>query len=178
MEPQINADEEDGKKKGKETEKTYMGKGMGMDGKYKELTHAIIGAGFEVSNTLGCGFLEKVYKNALAVELRKGGLKIGLQVPFEVVYKGIAVGPYVADMVVEDVVLVENKATARDNPVFLAQTLNCLKAARLPVGLILNFGQPVLAVKRVSLSRAIQREEHDLDMMIERPQDSPARPNP
>jgi GxxExxY protein len=138
---------------------------------HKELTRIIIGAAFEVSNTLGCGFLEKVYENALAVELRKRGLKVGLQVPMAVNYKGTLVGEYVADMIVEDAVLVENKAVAQDHPVSLAKTLNYLKATRLPVGLVLNFGQPRLGVKRVSLSQTLEREEHELDMMIDREQD-------
>ena len=122
-----------------------------------ELTRRIIGAAMEVSNTLGCGFLEKVYENALVVELRRCGMKVSQQVPIHIVYKNQAVGEYVADLVVEDAVLVETKATEDDNPVFTAKTLNYLKATRLHVGLVVNFGQPRLQWRRLILADTHRR---------------------
>jgi GxxExxY protein len=115
----------------------------------KDITEAIIAAAFEVSNTLGCGFLEKVYENALAAELRHCGLDVATQVPIRVVYREETVGDYQADMIVNRSVLVEVKATEAHHDVFMAQVLNYLRATKLPVGLLLNFGQPRLWYKRL-----------------------------
>ena len=130
-------------------------KGEGMKKKeliHEELTGKILRAAFSVSNTLGCGFLEKVYENALAVELRLMGLNVVQQLPVRIVYRDETVGDYVADMVVDGAVIVEVKATAEDHPVYVAQTLNYLRATGLRVGLLLNFGQPKLKYRRLILS--------------------------
>jgi GxxExxY protein len=116
-----------------------------------ELTHLIIGCAMQVSNTLGTGFLEKVYENALAIELRKAGLKIEQQKNLLVHYDGQVVGEYCADIVVNDCVLLELKAVKSLDPAHQAQLLNYLKATGLKIGLILNFGSPRLAVKRMML---------------------------
>jgi GxxExxY protein len=118
----------------------------------REITEAIIAGAFEVSNALGCGFLEKVYENALAAELRHCGLDVATQVPIRVVYREQTVGDYQADMIVNRSVLVEVKATASHHDIFIAQTLNYLRATKLPVGLLLNFGQPRLQYKRLAFS--------------------------
>ena len=110
-----------------------------------------MGAAFDVSNTLGCGFLEKVYENALVVALKKAGLKISQQVPVRVIYEGETVGDYVADLVVDGTILVEIKATVEHHDVYVAQVLNYLRATRLPVGLLLNFGRPKLTHRRLVL---------------------------
>jgi GxxExxY protein len=141
-----------------------MGK---QDHPHQELTRAIIGAAFEVSNALGCGFLEKVYENALAAELKRQGLKLAQQVPIRVIYKETTVGEYVADMIVEAAVLVEAKATPEHHPIYAAQTLNYLKATQLPVGLLLNFGQPRLDVRRYVLSDRLRREADETERMME-----------
>ncbi len=122
----------------------------------KEKTGEIIKAAFEVSNTLGCGFLEKVYENALALELKRRGWKVSQQVPIRVLYLGQAIGDYVMDMVMENAVLVEIKATEREHTIFVAQTLNYLRASNLPVGLLINFGQPKLRYRRLVLSQKNQ----------------------
>lgn len=114
-----------------------------------ERTGQILAAAFAVSNTLGCGFLEKVYENALVVELKRMGLHVSQQVPVRIVYHDETVGEYVADLVVENAVLVEVKATTEDHPVYVAQTLNYLRATKLPVGLLINFGQPTLRYRRL-----------------------------
>ena len=114
-----------------------------------ELTRRIIGCAIRVSNTLGSGFLEKVYEFALAHELRKAGLHVQQQHGVSVLYDGIVVGDYRADLIVEDVVIVEVKAAKAIDPGHQAQLLNYLKAASLKVGLILNFGTPRLGIKRM-----------------------------
>jgi len=112
---------------------------------------AIIGAAFRVSNTLGAGFLEKVYENALAHELRKSGLHVAQQYPIVVMYDGMVVGDYVADLMVAGSVIVELKCVKGIEDIHLAQCLNYLRATGLRRGLILNFHYPKVAVKRVSL---------------------------
>jgi GxxExxY protein len=108
--------------------------------KHSELTEVVIGAFFTVYNALGYGFLEKVYVNALKLELEKRGLKVACEFPIVVRYLGQAVGEYYADLIVNDLVIVEVKATKSLLPEHEAQLLNYLKATRYEVGLLLNFG--------------------------------------
>jgi GxxExxY protein len=112
------------------------------------LTERIIGCAFKVSNTLGCGFLEKVYENALVHELRKCGLRAEPQQPINVHYDGAVVGQFFADILVEDVIILELKATTDHHDAFTAQCLNYLKATGKPICLLLNFGKPRLDIKR------------------------------
>ncbi len=118
----------------------------------KPLTEKIIGCAFEVSNTLGAGFLEKVYENSLAHELRKSGLDVRQQQPIDVAYDGVVVGEFIADLVVDDSVIIELKAVKNLDNAHLAQCLNYLKATGLPLCLLLNFGKPRVEVKRVALT--------------------------
>lgn len=120
-----------------------------------ELSGRIIKAAFHVSNTLGCGFLEKVYENALVVGLKQMHLDVAQQVPVRILYLDQTVGDYIADVIVERKVLVEVKATAEDHPVYVAQTLNYLKATGLPVGLLLNFGRPRLSYRRLVMDKDV-----------------------
>jgi GxxExxY protein len=113
------------------------------------ITEKIIGCAFLVANALGYGFLEKVYENALAHELRKIGLRVEQQVRLTVRYDGVVVGEYVADLVVEGVVIVEIKADKGIEDLHMAQTGNYLAATQMPVGLVINFGQKV-TVRRVA----------------------------
>jgi GxxExxY protein len=112
------------------------------------LTEKVIGCSFRVLNTLGCGLLEKVYENALAYELRKQGLGVEQQFPVPVFYDGVLVGDFVADLLVEGRVIVELKAVQEHHDIFAAQCLNYLKGTGLPVCLLLNFGKPLLDIKR------------------------------
>src|SRR5574340_1095868 len=114
-----------------------------------EISRRIIGCAYTVSNTLGCGFLEKVYENALAHELRKAGMKVEQQRPIVVQYDGVVVGEYFADLLVEDSVVVELKAAKALDEIHLAQCLNYLKATRLSLCLLLNFGSPKVEIRRV-----------------------------
>jgi len=113
-----------------------------------EISRKIIGCAFQVHNTLGCGFLEKVYENALVIELRKEGLEVVQQAPIKVYYEGEVVGDYIADILVEGKVIVELKTVKVIDEIHEAQLLNYLKATRLKLGLILNFGTPKLEIKR------------------------------
>ncbi|ELP32766.1 GxxExxY protein, partial [Rhodopirellula baltica] len=90
------------------------------------LTEKVIGCAFRVSNTLGCGFLEKVYENAFADELRKHGLDVMQQAPIKVHYEHIVVGEYVADLLVSNAIIIELKAAKEINAAFTAQCLNYL----------------------------------------------------
>ncbi len=102
-----------------------------------------------VSNVLGCGFLEKVYENALVVELRRSGLRIQQQPALTVHYKDVVVGEYSPDLLVESAVLVELKASRSIEGVHQAQCINYLKAANLNLCLLLNFARPSLEVRRI-----------------------------
>ena len=117
-----------------------------------DVTYAINGAVFEVNRVLGPGFLEKVYENALLVELRMRGLKAESQVPIRVLYKENAVGEYIADILVEEKVIVELKTVEKLNKIHEAQLLNYLKATGIRVGLLVNFKHPKAEIKRMVLN--------------------------
>ena len=116
-----------------------------------ELTYQINGAIFEVSRTLGAGFLEKVYENALMIELLKRELKAESQVPIKFFYKEEAVGEYFADILVQDKVILELKAIENISKLHEAQILNYLKATGIQVGLLVNFKHPKAEIKRMVL---------------------------
>jgi GxxExxY protein len=117
--------------------------------RYKEITHQIIGAAFDVANEMGLGYLEKVYENALAEELRRRGVNVQQQLHIPVHYKGTLVGNYVANILVEGPVLVELKYATGLDDAHLAQCLNYLKATGLKVCLLINFGKEKAEYKRV-----------------------------
>ncbi len=104
------------------------------------LTRQVLGCCFKVSNTLGSGFLEKVYENALAHELRKAGLTVEQQKAIQVWYDGEIVGDYYTDLLVEQVLLLELKAVKALEQIHKAQCINYLKATGLEVCLLINFG--------------------------------------
>lgn len=107
------------------------------------ISQQVIGCAFRVHNTLGCGFAEKVYENALAHELRKAGLHVQSQEKIDVAYDGVLVGEYFADLIVEGIVLVEIKAVRNFDEAHTAQCLNYLAATKIPLCLLLNFGRKV-----------------------------------
>ena len=113
------------------------------------ISQQIIGAAFRVSNTLGNGFVEKVYENALAIELRGAGLNVDQQKPLRVLYNDAVVGAFACDMLVEGCVMIELKAATALDEVHLAQCINYLKASGLQLCLLLNFGRPKLEIRRV-----------------------------
>ena len=113
-----------------------------------EISERVIGCAFTVANTLGAGFLEKVYENALAHELTKAGLMVRQQIAIAVEYDGITVGTYAADLLVEEAVLVEIKAVRALDTNHDAQYLNYLRATGLTVCLLMNFANPRLEIRR------------------------------
>ena len=131
-----------------------------------DLTNLIIGAGFEVHNVLGAGFLEAVYANALTVELRRRGVAVDRNVAFEVVYRGVSVGRYVADFVVDRRVIVETKVAKAIDPVHRAQVSNYLRASGLEVGLVLNFGSSVQFKRVVASPRRVQVATKDESKLL------------
>ena len=116
-----------------------------------ELTYQINGAIFEVNRVLGVGFLEKVYERALLTELQIRGLEVESQFPIKVMFKGVEVGEYYADIVVEGRVIVEIKAVDCLQKVHEAQLLNYLKATGFKIGLLVNFTHPKAEIKRFIL---------------------------
>ena len=121
--------------------------------KYSEITEKIIGAAFEVHKFLGNGFQEVIYQRALAYEMTKAGLDFSREIEQGIFYKDLPepIGARRADFVVENKVLVELKAIIQLEEVHLAQVLNYLKAYRLEVGLLINFGSKSLTFKRLVL---------------------------
>jgi GxxExxY protein len=107
---------------------------------HKHITDKILRAFYNVYNTLGPGFLEKVYENALAIEMRGMGLRVAQQQPLKVYYHEQLVGDYKADLVVEALVILELKVADAMSDAFEAQLMNYLKATEIEVGMILNFG--------------------------------------
>lgn len=116
-----------------------------------QITEQVIGCAYVVQNELGAGFLEKVYENALAHACRKAGLRVQQQQPVVVSFDGVVVGEYVADLIVNESVLVELKAVSTLTDVHKAQCLNYLKATGQRVCLLINFGKPRVEVKRLAL---------------------------
>jgi GxxExxY protein len=114
-----------------------------------KITERIIGCAYKVSNTLGMGFIERVYANALFHEMTKEGLAIVREYPVKVKYDGIIVGEFFLDMLVNDKVIIELKAVSTLNNDHLAQSFNYLRAAGLPACLLINFGQPKIQLRRL-----------------------------
>jgi len=115
---------------------------------HEELTKQIIGCAYRVYNTMGFGFLESVYEKCMMIELKKAGLKVKSQHPITVYYEDEVVGEFVADLVVEEEVIVELKSVRRIVQAHEVQLVNYLVATRIDVGLLLNFGEQKVEVKR------------------------------
>ncbi len=123
--------------------------------KHGDITDKIIGAAIEVHKFLGNGFQEVIYQRVLAVEMRSAGLEFAREVEHDIYYKDFPepIGTRRADFVVEGIVLVELKAITKLEPVHEAQILNYLKAYRLEIGLLINFGKKKINVNRLILSQ-------------------------
>jgi GxxExxY protein len=119
------------------------------EGELNRLSKVIIGRALAVANTLGSGFLEKVYENALAYEIRKSGIAGAQQHGVVVLYDGAVVGEYSVDLLAEESVVVELKAVMARNAVHRAQCVNYLKATGFRMCLLLNFGGPRLQIRRL-----------------------------
>lgn len=116
---------------------------------HEQITAKILAAAFEVANELGAGFLENVYERAMAVALRNKNIPFTTQAPLQVTFRNCIVGDYIADMIVEDKVLVEFKAVRVILPEHQAQVINYLKATGIEVGLLINFGPQKIEYKRL-----------------------------
>jgi GxxExxY protein len=116
---------------------------------YDPLVERVIGAAYEVGNVLGSGFLEKVYERALMRELTLRGLSVGSQAAFPVRYKGQYIGDYLADILVEDRVIVELKCVDSFANEHLAQCINYLKASGIKLAILFNFQKPKVEWKRI-----------------------------
>jgi GxxExxY protein len=116
---------------------------------HREITEKIIGAAFEVHRELGYGFLERVYQRTLQVELLRADVSAEIEKRIQVKYKGIVVGEYDADLIVDGCVAVELKVTPQYDKRDEAQLLNELKAAGIKVGLLMNFGRAKVEYKRL-----------------------------
>ena len=120
-----------------------------VDYKHSEISEKIIGAAYDVHNTLGSGFLEKVYQNALLIELRLQGLSAEAEKPITVHYRGEVVGNYIADIVVENKIILEVKAIKSLSEIHEVQLVNYLTATGIEIGLLLNFGKSVEVKRRI-----------------------------
>jgi GxxExxY protein len=128
-----------------------------------QITEKIIGCAYKVSNELGNGFLEKVYENALAHEIRKAGLQVEQQCPLQVIYDGVVVGDYITDLLVEECVILEIKTVREIDEIHMAQCLNYLKATGLDICLLINFYKPKVQIKRVirGFNPAFERRKYE-----------------
>ncbi len=115
---------------------------------FEQLTQQIIGCAMRVHSTLGAGFLESVYHNALGLELRNAGLRVNRKAKLKVMYEGSVVGVFFPDMLVEDVIVVENKSVLSLAAAHEAQLVNYLTATGIDIGLLFNFGAERLEFRR------------------------------
>jgi len=115
---------------------------------YEQLTEKVISCAYHVYNKMGFGFLESVYEKCLLIELQKEGLNVESQKPITVLYEGETVGEFMADIVVEDTIILELKSVRQVAKAHEAQLVNYLVATGKPVGLIINFGEYKVDVKR------------------------------
>ncbi len=117
--------------------------------RHSDITREIIAAAYRVHKELGHGFLEKVYKNALVIELQEANIKCAVEVPLKVLYHNSTVGDYFADLIVDDKIIVEVKAVSNLAAIHEVQLVNYLKATGVQIGLLINFGQTVEVKRRI-----------------------------
>ena len=115
---------------------------------HRSLSHSVLGSAFSVANILGPGLLEAVYEQALVIELTHQGLQVEQQKAFPVFYKGELTGAYLADLVVEDTIILELKSVKEFAPAHEAQLVNYLRISKLPVGYLINFRNPKVQYRR------------------------------
>lgn len=129
-----------------------------MEMLHKDITDKIIKTYFDVYNQLGYGFLEKVYQNAMYLELRSRGLSVEAQKKISVYYKNIEVGEYFADLIVNDLVIIELKAAEKLTSAFEAQLINYLRGTNIEVGLLQNFGEKPEFRRKVFMNKRKRKE--------------------
>ena len=131
-----------------DTDETQIKAGE-KDFSLQPVTQQIIGAAFEVHNILGFGFLEKVYQRAMQVELQSRGVKVELEPKIQIQFKGVVVGDYAADLLVEGKIIVESKTDATYQSLHEAQLLNELRGTGMKLGYLINFGREKVEYKRM-----------------------------
>jgi GxxExxY protein len=134
--------------------------------KHKDLTGRLIQCVYKVHKALGFGFLENVYQNALLLELEKNGLRAVQETPIQVFYDGIIVGEYMADILVEDRIILELKSVKELHPAHEAQLVNYLKATGLEVGLLINFSDRVEIKRKVLTPPPANGSPQEIDCPI------------
>ena len=120
-----------------------------FEGKHSDLSDKIIKVFYEIHNELGYGFSERVYQKALGIALRQIGLKVEEQLPIKIYFRGQEIGEYFADMVVNDVILIELNAVGQIVEEHEAQLLNYLKSTKIEVGYVMNFGKSAVFKRKV-----------------------------
>lgn len=130
-----------------------------MRGKHDALTQQIIGVFYDVYNELGGGFLESVYREAMRLALLQAGLQVSTEVPVPVTFRGTVVGIFRADLVVNEVVLLELKACEQMLRQHESQTMHYLRATEIEVGLLMNFG-PAPRFKRFVMDNELKKAKH------------------
>lgn len=130
-----------------------------MDLLHGEITEKIIKAYYNVYNTLGYGFLEKVYENSMVIELRKMGMKVNSQYPITVYYESEIVGEYFTDLIVNDIVVIELKASKSLLEEHECQLINYLKATKIELGLLLNFGKVAEYKRKVFMNKFKKKKQ-------------------
>jgi GxxExxY protein len=143
--------------------------------KHEEITKTIIGCAFDVMKELGSGFLESVYAKAMRVAIEHKGLRVQSQHPIKVNFRGECVGDFFADLLVEDVILVELKAVKAIAPEHQAQIINYLIATGIDVGLLINFGSPKLEYKRFTRNKNIDKGD-ELNKPVQNSSDQSSPP--
>jgi len=116
--------------------------------KFEKLTEKIIGSAYQVYNKMGFGYLESVYEKCLFIEFKKNDIEAGFQIPIEVKYEGINVGNFIADILVENSIIIELKSVKQLSKAHEVQLVNYLVATQKDVGLLINFGESKVEVKR------------------------------
>ena len=127
--------------------------------RHSDITKEVITAAYRVHKELGHGFLEKVYRNALAIEIGQTGLNYAIEVPLKVSYRGQIVGEYYADIIVDNKIIVEAKAVSKLDSAHEVQLVNYLKATGMQIGLLINFGQTVEVKRRIFGYETIEEEQ-------------------
>jgi GxxExxY protein len=127
---------------------------------YKEITEKIIGCAFKIHNVLGFGFLESVYENSLFLELKNAGFNVEKQKPIDVYYNNNLVGAFRADLIIDDLIILELKSVQNLIKEFEVQLVNYLIATNKPIGLLINFGPNGVEVKRKlkDLPKVVKKE--------------------
>lgn len=116
---------------------------------YSDISENILACCFDLVKELGSGFLENIYKNALFIAIKQKGLNVTTEKTFEVIFRDHKIGKYIADLIIENLIIVELKCCKSLLPEHQAQLINYLKASGLPVGLLINFGNQKLEYKRL-----------------------------